>query len=133
MIYNFTIAITRTHLAICKVWNDNLNPGYNFESFLKTGTTFAVLSTDGKTPVVNCLPIASKFHFLEEILCYRIYKFGQKPYWSWERTWVSVSSLQKYCPTSFIWKMKYVYENILLLFVVSAIEAKKLLKVFTIS
>ena len=41
----------------------------NFESFLKTGTTFAVLSTEGKTP----------FHFLEEIIFYKTYYFGQKP------------------------------------------------------
>ena len=56
----------------------------NFESFLKTGTTFAVLSTEGKTPVMrgrlNNLPIPSKFHFLEEIIFYKVYFLSHKPY-----------------------------------------------------
>ena len=30
-----------------------IKKGCNFESFLKTGTTFAVLSTEGKTPVIK--------------------------------------------------------------------------------
>ena len=56
----------------------------NFESFLKTGTTFAVLSTDGKTPFMkerlNKLPLASKFHFLERIIFFKVYYLGQVPY-----------------------------------------------------
>ena len=56
----------------------------NFESFLKTGTTFAILSTEGKTLVMkerlNNLPIASKFNFLEEIMFYKVYYLSQKPY-----------------------------------------------------
>ena len=51
---------------------------------LETGTTFTVLCTEGKTPVMkkrlnkssNCYEIS----FLEEIIFYKVYYLGQSPY-----------------------------------------------------
>ena len=60
------------------------------------------------------LPVTSKFHFLEEIIFYKVYYLGQKPYWSFGvkrgydlSYFFFISKLQKYCTTSFIWKMAW--------------------------
>ena len=74
------------------------------------------------------LPMASRFHFLEEMIFSKVYYLGQKAYWSWEYVsyFFFISRLQKYCTTSFIWKIvwKMFMWIFYAFFVLSAIEAK---------
>ena len=72
---------------------------------------YTVLSTEGKIPVIkerfNKSATCFEIPFLEEIIFYAVYYLGQKPYQSWQRIWcfLFISRLQKYCATSFNWKI----------------------------
>ena len=85
---------------------------------LRTGTTFAVLSTEGKTL------IASKLHFLEEIMFYKVYYLGIL----FRYMMLAISSLSVGCRNIVLLVLfeseKCLCGYFMFFFIVSAIEAK---------